>query len=427
MPRHTPTPFIAAIYFLTLPLIVNADEICEFSGADIYVDEDASFILCGDGLPEELNISTADPSVASVVYVQPVGRCDVSDRRAGYHVVLNSQQSGETVLQVTDAASGNSVCSSNLVAQESRKLEEPEWLDAMPLSDAKYIDVKGIQTRYFDRGSGPALILVHGGQAGGANNSAQKWEQNFVELARTFRVIALDRLAQAGTDNIAESDDYANYFALDAQHLVDFIVALELEDVSLAGHSQGGWPVTWATLHHPDLIKCTVNIDTVMVPDDLELMKKALQFIIFTAVYIDPPTGPTVHSARRAMLMRYPSGKNVTHEKLQRVVDQHKSPKTAEARQHMSALRMTPQNPAFKVLRDQAYADIAARKFQARSLVIWGAEDPQVPVGLGQQFNQILLDGSVETEFVAMEGAGHAPFVEFPEEFNKLVIDYCID
>ena len=418
---------INVIVFSVLPVLAATKNSCEFSGGPLFVGEDTDFVLCGNELPGEIEITSSDPKIAQAIYMQPLRRCNVNDKRQGFHVVLNAHQSGETYLQVTDATTEADVCRAEVTALHERDKDEPSWLNSMPLSEARYVDVNGIRTRYFDNGSGPALVLVHGGQAGGANNSAQKWEQNFTDLARTFRVIALDRLAQAGTDNLSNTEDYADYFSLDAQHLEDFILALGLQDVSLVGHSQGGWPVTWVALKRPDLVTCVVNIDSVMVPDNLELMREALSFIIYTASFVDPPSGPTVHSARRAMAMRYPTGKNITTEKSQRVVNQYQMPKTVEASKYMSALRMTPQHPTFKQLRDQAYTEIAAGKFKARSLVVWGELDPQVPLGLGQEFNQLLLDANVDTRLAVIDGAGHAPFVEFPDEFNDLVVSYCAE
>jgi 2-hydroxy-6-oxonona-2,4-dienedioate hydrolase len=418
---------INVIVFSVLPVFADIDKSCDFSGGPLFVGQDTDFVLCGNELPDAIEIATGDSAIARAVYLQPLRRCDVNDKRRGFHVVLNSRQSGETDLQVVDAAMGSGVCSTDVVALPDRNSGEPIWLNSMPESAARYIDVKGIKTRYFDSGSGPALVLVHGGQAGGANNSAQKWEQNFPGLTRTFRVIALDRLAQAGTDNLSTPEEYADYFSLDAQHLEDFILALGLQDVSLVGHSQGGWPVTRVALKRPDLVTCVVNVDSVMVPDNLELMREALSFIIYTASFVDPPSGPTVHSTRRAMAMRYPTGRNITADKTQRVVDQYQMTKTVKANKNMSALRMTPQNPTFKQLRDQAYAEIAAGKFQARSLVVWGELDPQVPLGLGQEFNQLLLDANVDTRLAVIDGAGHAPFVEFPDEFNDLVVSYCAE
>ncbi len=33
------------------------------------------------------------------------------------------------------------------------------------MTDEKFVDVDGIKTRYFEKGNGPVLFLVHGGQA----------------------------------------------------------------------------------------------------------------------------------------------------------------------------------------------------------------------------------------------------------------------
>lgn len=411
---------------LLLPLLsmaLHAAE-CEFTGPELFAEEYKDFILCGKELPRNITIQTSSESVA-VPYIQRVARCDVDDRRPGFHVVLRAKEAGASTLTALNSETGEAACTTSVNALPSRNLQDPEWLNAMPMESARYIDINGIRTRYFERGTGPALILVHGGQAGGANNTAQKWEQNFDALSQHFRVIALDRLAQGGTDNLSNADQYAEYFLYDAQHLVDFILALDLESVSLVGHSQGGWPITWAAMARPDRVSCVVNIDTVMVPDNMALMTDALQFLIFTAMYIDPKTGPTVHSARRAMLTRYPTGRNVTQAKAERVVRNYNDPKIIAARNDMSKLRMNPQHPTFKALRDEAYADIAKGKFKARSLLVWGELDPQVPMGLGVEFNQMLIDAGVDTQFEIIEGAGHAPFIEFPEQFNGLVTEFC--
>lgn len=398
---------------------------CDLSQSSLFAGEETDFILCSDNVAAEVSITLSNPSLLHVIYQQPLQRCDVGDKRSGFHIVLEANSSGATDLQVTDVATGKTLCESSIRVQPARKIDKPAWLDAMPLVDARHVNIDGIRTRYFDRGSGPVIMLVHGGQAGGANNSAQKWEQNFAALSRKHRVIVLDRLAQAGTDNLHEAKDYERYFTADAQHLEDFITALGLKNVTLVGHSQGGWPVTSVALKRPDLVSCLVNVDTVLVPDDAVLMREALAFIMYTARFVDPPTGPTVHSARRAMALRYPSGNNITAAKAQRVVGQFQSPKTAAAREHMAALRMNPLHPGFKVLKQKVYDDINAGKLRVRSLVIWGEQDPQVPLGLGQRFNDLLSAANVDTEFAVIEGAGHAPFVEFPREFNRLVVNRC--
>jgi len=395
---------------------------CEFSPLEIFAGEDADIVLCMESYEPGFQITAG--SAAEIIYKQDLRRCGVNDKRRGAHIVLNATNAGKASVVVSDQA-GAPVCKSEVIINKRRALKEPEWLNAMPLEDARYIDVKGINTRYFDKGEGPVIVLVHGGQAGGSNNSAQKWEQNFYYLSQSYRVIALDRLAQAGTDNLSSSEAYADYFVLDAQHLEDFVDALGLKDVTLVGHSQGGWPVTRVALNRPELVSCLVNVDTVMIPDDMELMGEALAFLMYTSRFTNPASGPTVHSSRRSMAMRYPSGNNITQEKSKRVVDQFNSPTTAEARAGMKAARITPLHPSFKEAKATAYADIEAGKLTTRSVVLWGALDPQVPLGLGEQFDAMLVSAGVDTELVIIEGAGHAPFVEFPETFNELLLDSC--
>ena len=42
------------------------------------------------------------------------------------------------------------------------------------MTGEKYIDVDGIKTRYFEKGSGPLLVLFHGGHFGGLGSDRRK-------------------------------------------------------------------------------------------------------------------------------------------------------------------------------------------------------------------------------------------------------------
>ena len=65
--------------------------------------------------------------------------------------------------------------------------------------DAKFVDVKGTNTRYFEAGEGETMLLVHGGQFGGGA-SAEDWFLNFDALAESFHVYALDKTGQGYSD-----------------------------------------------------------------------------------------------------------------------------------------------------------------------------------------------------------------------------------
>jgi 2-hydroxy-6-oxo-6-(2'-carboxyphenyl)-hexa-2,4-dienoate hydrolase len=66
------------------------------------------------------------------------------------------------------------------------------------MTGEKYIDVDGIKTRYFEKGSGPVVVLFHGGHFGShdAADSAEDWSLNFAGLAEWFHVFAVDKSAR---------------------------------------------------------------------------------------------------------------------------------------------------------------------------------------------------------------------------------------
>ena len=62
----------------------------------------------------------------------------------------------------------------------------------------------------------------------------------------------------------------------------------------------------------------------------------------------------------------------------------------------------------------------AIPRIKARSLLIWGSRDSAVDVGSAEPLRRALPDSQLKV----IEGAGHLPFEETPEEFNRLVLDF---
>jgi 2-hydroxy-6-oxonona-2,4-dienedioate hydrolase len=305
-------------------------------------------------------------------------------------------------------------------------LPEPEWADSMRDKDAKFIDVNGYRTRYFDSGSGPdTLILLHGGQPDPISPTAQSWQQNFAALAKEFRVIALDNLGHGYTDNPRTPADYAAYYERVADHLYDFIEALGLGRVHLVGHSQGGWPVMRVALDHPELVRCVISVDTVLAPFDRQ--GAGTRNLAYTLTSITPAGGPTVESLFRDSEFTAFTYNNLRWEDAERRYELSKRPELEEARAAMAAGRMHPGNPYFRELRDNTLDELAAGKLKVPHLVIWGRNDPLADFDLGLQFFDIAGAGAVRTELWAVNRAGHSPMVEYPETFNETVIGFCGD
>ena len=131
----------------------------------------------------------------------------------------------------------------------------------MPLSDPKYVDVDGIGTRYFEKGEGEPMVLVHGGHMGTfAADLADDWDTNFDALSEHYRVYALDKLGMGFTDNPKTDDGYTIQAQTD--HVSRFMETLGIGPAHLCGHSRGGYLVTRLALQHPEQCRSCIIVDS---------------------------------------------------------------------------------------------------------------------------------------------------------------------
>lgn len=302
-------------------------------------------------------------------------------------------------------------------------LPEPAWANAMADEDAKFIDVDGIRTRYWDKGKGPALLLLHGGQPTGKAGGALTWVRNFDGLAEKFHVYAIDRIGQGLTDNLKKEDDYNRYYDHVIDHVWGFINAAGIKRVGLVGHSQGGWPVSRLALDHPDRVSCVVNVDGVLAPGGPEALHTARYYMHTTQFH--PPNGETVQSIHRTREFQSHTLNNLTVAGARRGFALAQLPKLDEATVIMERLQMSPRHPHAQSLFDQARLDIAAGMLKVPSLVIWGYNDPSSPFSGGLALFELINAVTPVSEMHVFANSGHASHVEYPERFNHVVADFC--
>ena len=299
----------------------------------------------------------------------------------------------------------------------------PVFLEAMAEDDAQYIDVDGVRTRYFDKGEGDALILVHGGQPSAADFNAWEWQQNFDGLAEHFRVLALDRIGQGYTDNPADLDAYADYYPLVVEHLYGFIRALGLERVHLVGHSQGGWPVARLALDHPELVASLVIVDSTMIAPAANV-EQVMRFYIYMQSDLHPKSGETFESIRRGMAFFSYTKNNITEQRINRILALSKTAKYAAARDWFQSHYMSPAHPSFRVLKAQAWDEMRAGSLHVPTMILWGREDPEGSFGSGFAFFEGLQEAGADVRFHGFKNSGHVPYMEYPAAFNRLVTDF---
>jgi len=121
--------------------------------------------------------------------------------------------------------------------------------------EPEFVDVSGTRTRYYDVGSGPALVLLHGGRWGGTS-SANTWSTVFDYLSRSYRVLAFDRIACGMTDNPADVEGYR--YGAEVTHAIEFLDAVGVERAHLCGASRGAGLAACVAGESPDRVESLV-------------------------------------------------------------------------------------------------------------------------------------------------------------------------
>lgn len=122
-----------------------------------------------------------------------------------------------------------------------------------------FFDSQGVKIRYITEGTGEAVVLLHGFAA-----SAEMWDNNpqggtkvFSELAKGFRVVAMDCRGHGKSDKPHDPKLYGKEMAEDVVRLLD---VLKIRKAHVVGYSMGAEIAGSLLVTHPDrLISVTLG------------------------------------------------------------------------------------------------------------------------------------------------------------------------
>jgi len=118
-------------------------------------------------------------------------------------------------------------------------------------TSSSLIKVDGVELHYVVRGSGPALVFIHG-----ALDDYRMWEAEMEPFGRYYRAIAYSRRYNFPNDNAAPVADYSAI--VDAEDVAGLIQSLKLGPVHLVAHSYGGYAALFLATRHPELVRSLV-------------------------------------------------------------------------------------------------------------------------------------------------------------------------
>ncbi len=127
--------------------------------------------------------------------------------------------------------------------------------------DGRHLQVDGARLHYVEKGSGPAIVMVHG-----LGGQLRNFSYAMLDLlASDHRVILVDR---PGSGYSTADDDAEPTIPEQAMIVARFIETLGLDRPLLVGHSLGGAVALSVALDRPDLVRGLALIAPLTQPQD---------------------------------------------------------------------------------------------------------------------------------------------------------------
>ncbi len=286
---------------------------------------------------------------------------------------------------------------------------------ANALPEPQNIDVDGVDTRYYEAGSGEPVVFVYGGNFGTSDSgtSAYTWSQNWRALAARYRVILPDKLGQGHTGNPKTDADYT--MAAVVEHLKNFIKRIGLEKVHLVGHSRGGYAAARLTLQDQHLVRSLTLVNSGTLSPGVGTNE----------VFLSRPPHPkfTAECVRWVYQNYSYDPAVVTDEWVSSVLEVLSQPKYRESVKKIEDQKLGAKLFLPELSRDkgETLQWLEDGRLQRPTQVIWGYDDRTATLERGISLFRSIARHERRTQFHVINQSGHFPFREHPARFNALL------
>lgn len=269
---------------------------------------------------------------------------------------------------------------------------------------ARFINLRGLNTRYLTAGNGPALLLVHP-----VGYPAEVFAHVMPRLAHHFTLIAPDLPGQGHSQAPADWDGAPQNFM--AEHLLALADQLEIDRFAVLGSSLGGLIAALVALRAPARVAQLILVGTGSVFNLPASQPQALQAVYDNGsrAYADP----SLDSCRQRLANtchRMPAADDI----LLTQITAYALPGVGDAyRRIIEGVAATITDPACN-----AYDHLEA--LNTPTLVVVGTHDKRTSVpahaaGVARMPNARLAE---------IDQCGHLPFLEYPETFASLTLEF---
>ncbi|HET6516643.1 MAG TPA: alpha/beta hydrolase [Nitrosopumilaceae archaeon] len=256
----------------------------------------------------------------------------------------------------------------------------------------KFITVDENKIRYLDsESSGDTMVLIHGLGA-----SAERWEYVIPKFQEHFRVVVPDLIGFGYSDKPLV--DYTTEFF--AEFLKNFLDKIAVSNPIIVGSSLGGQITAEYALNNNDSVQKLILVSPSGV---MKHSTPALDAYVMAALYPNPD------AAKNAFEMMSGASKEIDPKIIEGFVERMQLPNAKMA--FMSTLLG---------LKNSQIITEKLSSITVPTLLIWGELDPVIPVKYADSFVSRIKD----CRFYRMDACGHTPYVEAPDKFVEIVMDF---
>jgi pimeloyl-ACP methyl ester carboxylesterase len=266
--------------------------------------------------------------------------------------------------------------------------------------------IHGYRRAFRIAGSGPAILLIHG-----IGDNSTTWATVQAKLAQRFTVIAVDLLGHGQSDKPRADYSAAAY----ANGMRDLLSVLDIERVTVIGHSLGGGVAMQFAYQFPQLVERLVLVGAGGVTKDVNIVLRMASLPMGSealALLRLPLMLPAVQIAGRAFGVVFGStgwGRNLPD--VLRIL--------ADLPEPMASSAFTRTLRAVVDWRGQLVT-MLDRCYLTESIpvqIIWGTHDVVVPVSHARMAHAAMPGSRLEI----FERSGHFPFHDDPDRFIEVV------
>lgn len=289
-------------------------------------------------------------------------------------------------------------------------------IDSYP--EARFVDVAGTRTRYYDIGEGRPILLIHGGTYR-SYATADDWSRNIASLAGSNRVVALDKLGQGHTDNPTDPGDYT--LTATSRHIREFVRLVDLRQLTVVGHSRGALPAAVLALDEPERVVGLVVIDSnTLAPEHPDTPTEFYARIDKARPSVADEAFVRREPEANSFLKHHVSGEFVSRRLMVALLS-----KVREATRMIEENLESVFRPDHERLREETLRRVSSGELRAATSIIWGYNDPSAPLVLGRLLYDIFAAADPAAELHILNHSGHYPYREHAATCNDLIAGFA--